>query len=71
MFLIIKMDAKVLTPLQTTQNPTKTTDEKRPTKRITIQNTTNQHQPNHKKIVVSIAPKNNRESPPEQSAKAF
>jgi hypothetical protein len=54
-----KFDAKVLTPLQATQNPTKTTDEKDPQKRITIQNTMSQHLPKHKRIVVSIVPKNN------------
>ncbi len=47
MFLIIKINAKVLTQLQTNTNPTKTTDEK------------------NKRIVVSITPQNNQESPPE------
>ena len=53
MFLIIKIDAKVLTQLQTNTNPTKTTDEKT------------------RELLCLLPQKNNRESPPEQTAKAF
>ena len=53
MFLIIKINAKVLTQLQTNTKSNKDRRWK------------------NKRIVVSIAPKNNPESPPEQTAKAF
>ena len=60
MFLIIKIAAKVLLPLQNQHKiSTKTTETKRPTKTITVQNPMKKHRPKHEKIVVSlqIAPK--------------